>query len=90
MPQNNNSGCASLALIVIGLMILIPSGLCTGFFALGSLVEVILKPGSAADGLDMLPMALIVGGPFVVVGGLLVWSGIRAGKRKDGDSPPPG
>lgn len=79
MSDAKPSKAVSVALIVVGLVILIPSGLCTGVMIVGTLVE------SAGDFISMLPTVLIVGGPFVLGGGLLVYAGIRRIKaaRKD-------
>jgi len=74
MPQASQEapGCA-IALIVVGLLILVPSGLCTTVVGLSSL-------GS-------LGIALVIGGPFILAGGGMVLSGIR-GLRKAADAPP--
>lgn len=68
---------AAIALVVIGLLILIPSGLCTSLFGIGALL------GGGSSGLDMsfLAMALIVGGPFILLGALLVRTGLRERNR---------
>jgi len=66
----------AIALVVIGLLILIPSGLCTGVFGLGALFD-----GVNADTSGFLETALIVGGPFIVLGALLVRTGLRERHR---------
>lgn len=73
MPQGSSEspGCA-IALIVIGLLILVPSGLCTTVVGLSSL--------------DSLGIALVVGGPFILAGGGMVLSGIRWLRKAD-DAP---
>ncbi len=70
---------AAVAFVVIGLLILIPSGLCTGVFGIAGLVG-----GLTSSGADMslLAMALIVGGPFVALGALLVRTGLRERNRR--------
>ncbi len=76
-PRRNVAG--GIALLVLGLVILVPSGLCTGVMAIGAIVSMFRY--SAAVG--MLPMALIFGGPFVAAGGALVWQGIKRLRRGD-------
>ena len=80
MPQDNSEspGCA-IALIVIGLLVLVPSGLCTAVMGFSSW--------------DSLAVALSIGGPFIVVGGGLVLGGIAwlrsVDKAPPGQGPPP-
>jgi hypothetical protein len=69
-----------MALIVIGLLILIPSGLCTAFFGAMSVWETI----TGGTGLSVLPEALMVGGPFIVVGALLFYWGRHLRKPASG------
>ncbi len=69
---------AAVALVVIGLLILIPSGLCTSAFGVAGLLGAL---GSSGGDISLLPMALIVGGPFVVLGALLVRTGLRERRR---------
>jgi len=67
-----------LALIVIGLLILIPSGLCTALFGGASIFEM-LRGGS---GLNVLPEALMVGGPFILIGFVLFRVGVTLRRSK--------
>jgi len=69
---------SAIALVVIGLLILIPSGLCTSVFGLAGLFD-----SSGYGGYDgfMLGMALIVGGPFIILGALLIRTGLRERRR---------
>jgi len=62
-----------MALIVIGLLILIPSGLCTAVVGGMSIFEMI----TSSTGLNVLPEALTVGAPFILIGGLLFFLGRR-------------
>jgi hypothetical protein len=48
-------------MIAVGLLIFVPSGLCTAY-AVGSPLA--------------LP-ALVIGGPFVFIGGRILWGGLR-------------
>ena len=66
-----------MALIVIGLLILVPSGLCTAFFGGMSLIEMF----SDSSGLDVLPEALMFGGPFILIGALLFYAGRKMRRR---------
>jgi hypothetical protein len=79
-PQPPRRGCAATALIVVGLLILIPSGLCTGFMTIGPLVAAIFGSKQYAS-TDMVQIALMIGGPFVLVGGVLTWIGFAMRRR---------
>ena len=65
---------AALALIMIGLLIFLPSGLCTGFFLLGALIALVT---ASHQNFGLGQLALVIGGPFVVLGGFILWSGFR-------------
>ncbi len=69
----------AVALVTIGALILIPSGLCTGAFGVGAAYEA--ATGSASDGLDLLTMAIVVGGPFIAAGVALILTGRSIAKR---------
>lgn len=73
---------SGIALLAIGLVILIPSGLCTGVFGGGALVDAVMHPGNAGDAASMLGMALIYGAPFVILGAFLVHLGVRRLRAK--------
>ena len=68
----------SITLLVIGLLILIPSGLCTGIMGVGALMEAFSSGSSDSGG--FLSMVLFVGGPFVVIGAALVYAAFRVRK----------
>ena len=74
-PRYSAAGTA--ALMIIGLLILVPSGLCTGIFGGGAILDVLVHPENAGDAASLLGAAVVFGGPFVAVGGILVWLGIR-------------
>jgi hypothetical protein len=81
MPEPVKRNVAGgIALLIIGLVILIPSGLCTGIMAGGAIWSMFTYP---ATGLSLLPTALIVGGPFVAGGSVLVWQGIKRLRRPE-------
>lgn len=70
-----NAGCG-IAVLVIGLLVLMTSGLCTGLFVWGS--------GGAGE---YAPVAWILGGPFILVGAGAAAFGMRLWKGKPGPAP---
>ena len=62
----------SLTLFILGLLILIPSGLCTAVFGFSTF---------AADGLDNALLVLLIGGLPIAIGAWLVEAGFRARRR---------
>lgn len=68
----------AVTLLVIGLLILIPSGLCTGVFGAGALYDMFTS--SSDEGVSILAEALMIGGPFLAVGGALVYAAFRVRK----------
>ncbi len=74
MPEPVKRNVAGgIALLIIGLVILVPSGLCTGVMA-GAAVFSMFGRGAS---IGLLVPALIFGGPFVAAGSVLVWQGIK-------------
>lgn len=67
----------SVALVVIGLIILLPSGLCTAVFGFFTIVE------SFSQNVDLssVLMVLLFGGLPMLVGWVLVWARLRARAR---------
>jgi hypothetical protein len=63
-------------MVVIGLVIFIPSGLCTGILGGGALIEMFVNPRNS-DGIYFIVMALATGGPFVAGGFALIWYGVK-------------
>ncbi len=78
---NGSSKAGSIALLAIGLLILVPSGLCTGIFGVGTLVDA-LKPKAGEQIYFGLGTVLITGGPFVLIGGVMVWTAIKRLRRR--------
>ena len=68
----------SVALVVIGLLILVPAGLCTAVFGFFTVVE---SFGQDVD-LSFVLMVLLFGGLPMLVGWVLVWAGLKA-RRSD-------
>jgi hypothetical protein len=77
-PPEPKWTAAAITLVVIGLLILVPSGLCTGVMGISALFD---SSDGANFNIVILAMALIVGGPFVVIGALLVRTGLRERRR---------
>jgi len=67
-----------MALIVVGLLILIPSGLCTAVMGGMSLFEMF----SSSTGLNILPEVLTFGLPFIAIGIALFYAGRRMRRRQ--------
>jgi hypothetical protein len=82
-PQQATPGrmLGGLALILIGLLILVPSGLCTAFFGAMSLWGMMTSSG----GISFLPEAIGYGAPPIAVGALLIFAGRRL-RRADNAS----
>lgn len=74
-PTHSTAGI--VALVVIGLLLLIPSALCTAVLGGGAIWETLSDPNNASDLLNTLPMVVIVAGPFLVGGGAMLITGIR-------------
>ena len=65
----------SIALFVIGLLILVPSGLCTGIFGLMALSDF------SRETVGILAMVLMFGGIPMLIGAALVKKGLKARRR---------
>ena len=67
-PKEEPSLAAGCALIFVGLLVFVPSGLCTGF---------ITGAAIANNEWTGLIVPLLLGGPFVVGGAVMLWQGVR-------------
>ena len=76
-PERTYSTASTVALVVIGLLLVIPSGLCTAVLGGGAIWETLSDPNNASDLLNTLPLVVIVAGPFLVGGGAMLVVGIR-------------
>jgi len=76
-PEKQRHVASGIAFLFIGLVFLVPSGLCTGLFGGGALIDMLTRPENGGDAIGILFMALLFGGPFVLLGGFLVWQGVR-------------
>jgi hypothetical protein len=80
-PKPKGAGCIAGALLALGLLILVPSGLCTGAMTIYPILMFIFDPKHPSISNDMIPMVLTVGGPFVLIGGVLTWIGYTMRRR---------
>jgi hypothetical protein len=81
-PPPANDGCGAVALIVIGALILVPSGLCTAILGVGAVIDLNSNTSSFwADLSDVGPWALMVIA-VAVAGFLMIRAGLRMQKRK--------
>jgi hypothetical protein len=79
-PRPPRWGALAITLLVIGLLILIPSGLCTGIFGVGALYDMFTS--SSSEGLSIFMEALIIGGIPLAIGGALVYTAFKV--RRNG------
>lgn len=83
-PEGRPSLFGALAILVVGLVILVPSGLCTGGIILSALLQVVTRYRFDSTQI-MILVALAVGGPFVLGGSALILTGVRRLRaRRDG------
>jgi hypothetical protein len=68
----------SVVLFVIGLLILVPSGLCTGIFGAVSL----FGGGDVQESLAALLAILLYGAIPIAIGAVLVYAGLKARRRE--------
>ena len=80
-PKNKGSLTgAGVALVVIGLLILVPSGLCTGLMGLAGFVAAV-SDSNWSDFIQMLTEAISFGLIPIAVGAFLLWAGLRLRKK---------
>ena len=89
VPERHYSIAGIVALVVIGLLLVIPSGLCTAVLGGGAIWETLTDPSNASDLLNTLPMVAIVAGPFLVGGGAMLITGIRRARANAGSRRTP-
>ncbi len=79
-PPPTGSGAGAVALFVIGVLILLPSGLCSAVLGFGALYALFTEPETLAkDFPDVLPFAAVTI-VFLVIGILMVRTSLRAKK----------
>ena len=71
-------GVLSLVIFVIGLLIVVPSGLCTALFGVGF----IAGGGPLDETLEGLLMVVMYGGIPTLIGGVLVYVGLAMRREK--------
>lgn len=75
----------AILLLVLGAVLTILSGACTGLFFVGFLID--SSTGPELSGADLWMAPLVVGGPFILVGALMWWGGAKL-RRNSASSPP--
>ena len=76
-PDRSRAIFHGIALVAVGLLIFVPSGLCTATVGVSAAWN--LLTGTEDGGMTaVLVMALVFGGPFVAVGALFIRAGIKA------------
>ncbi|HEY2885679.1 MAG TPA: hypothetical protein VGJ08_10755 [Rhizomicrobium sp.] len=81
-PKQRPGVAGTVALLLIGLLFLVPSGLCTAILGGGALFDAFVHPENSGDSVSMIVMVALVGGPFVAIGGVLVWLSITRMRRR--------
>jgi hypothetical protein len=72
---------AGVALVVIGLLILVPSGLCTGLMGIAGFFAAV-SGNNWNDFIDTLTEAIGFGLIPILIGAFLLWAGLRLRKTK--------
>lgn len=73
-PQQQRRSIGAIALISLGLLILVPSGLCTGLVGIAGLIS---GGGNFQDALQLLEMVLGFGAVPIVIGYLILRKGLK-------------
>jgi hypothetical protein len=76
-PEHTGSIVRAIALLIVGLVVFVPSGLCTGFFFFTPFVQAFEHPRQGNNEFGLSGIALIVGGPFVAGGISILWYGAK-------------
>ena len=80
-PPPTGGGAGAVALFIIGVLILLPSGLCTAVFGFGAIYALFTDPETLAkDFADVLPLVAITL-VFLAVGILLIRTSFRTKKN---------
>ncbi|HTK80336.1 MAG TPA: hypothetical protein VL286_07835 [Rhizomicrobium sp.] len=77
-PRKPHWSALAVVLLVIGLLILIPSGLCTGIFGIGALYDAVTS--SSSEGFSILLEALMFGAIPIAIGAALVYAAFKVRK----------
>jgi 4-hydroxybenzoate polyprenyltransferase len=80
-PRRAHWTIVSVALIILGLLVVLPSGLCVGTGIVGLIYVLIFERAQASDALPAVGMMLIIGAPFLAGGIAMILSGWKARRR---------
>jgi len=81
-PAAGGRGCWSIALIIVGGLIALLSGLCAGGSIVGGVIDVANGDATILPALGPVLPFLLVGAPFLAGGIALILWGIRIQRRK--------
>lgn len=81
-PSRGGRGCWAVVFIVVGGLIALLSGLCSGASILGGIIDIVHGDATLGQALGPVLPFLLVGLPFLAGGiALMVW-GLRLQRRK--------
>jgi len=69
---------ASLALVLLGLLVFLPSGLCVGFGVVEFIGTLIFDPSQVGDSVLAVVMIIVIGVPFAAGGIAIIISGLNS------------
>jgi hypothetical protein len=81
-PPTAGRGCWGVALIIVGGLIALLSGLCAGASILGGIIDVANGDATISQALGPVLPFLLVGLPFLAGGIALILWGLRIQRRK--------
>ncbi len=82
-PEKPKRTASGIALLVIGLLIFVPSGLCTGIMAGNAVfmtIDMLGRPDRTFSPwllLQGIPSVLLIGAPFIIAGFFIIRAGLR-------------
>ena len=80
--KSENKGCWAVALIIVGGLITLVSGLCVGGGIVGTVLDLMEGAAPVQNILEVTLSYMLVSGPFLAGGiALIVW-GVRVQRRK--------
>ncbi|SRR5579885_1972262 len=77
-------GCG-LTIMILGIALTVLSGLCTGAMTIADLSD----GGRGGGDVNLSGIQYIVGGPFILIGGLMWWGGWALSRKKPMAADPP-
>jgi hypothetical protein len=81
-PPPTGGGAGAVALFIIGVLIVLPSGLCTAVFGFGAIYAMFTDPETfAKDFADMLPLVAVTL-VFLAIGILAIRASFRTKKNR--------